>query len=199
MLNIVCAFLDLAKNATTPLIAIFVAYVAWQQWKTAKTKLRLDLFEKRFACYRRAQASINSLLKGLGPKTDICGEVFQNLLESFYELQTEAHMLFGDDVDAALNKIYSELQGLIIRGSDLQYDCEPSMRAVAVQDIVARRTAIMHLQEEFYAVCEKYIRIEYAFNWPSTLLRRIYRYTAACRAAIAASFFASSRFFCRRS
>lgn len=33
--------------------AIFMAYVAWSQWKVNKYKLRLDLYDRRFAIYEK--------------------------------------------------------------------------------------------------------------------------------------------------
>ena len=35
----------------TPMVALAVAYIAYRQWKTARDKLRLDLFDKRFAVF----------------------------------------------------------------------------------------------------------------------------------------------------
>jgi hypothetical protein len=39
----------------TPLIAIIVAYIAFRQWRTAQNRLKLDLFDRRFAVYEAAQ------------------------------------------------------------------------------------------------------------------------------------------------
>lgn len=35
----------------TPVIACVVAYIAWQQYRTAEKKLRLDLFDRRYQLY----------------------------------------------------------------------------------------------------------------------------------------------------
>ena len=35
----------------TPALAIFGGYIGWRQHQTARTKLRLELFEKRYAVY----------------------------------------------------------------------------------------------------------------------------------------------------
>ncbi len=34
------------------IIAALVAYIAWQQWRTAKNRLKFDLFKKRFNAYQ---------------------------------------------------------------------------------------------------------------------------------------------------
>jgi hypothetical protein len=46
----------------TPVIAFFAVYVAASQWNTARNKLRLDLFEKRYAVYEAAQKFIGSIV-----------------------------------------------------------------------------------------------------------------------------------------
>lgn len=46
----------------TPVIAFFAVYVAASQWSTARNKLRLDLFEKRYAVYEAAQEFIASIV-----------------------------------------------------------------------------------------------------------------------------------------
>lgn len=39
------------SQLATPIIAVLVAYVAWQQWRVARNKLRLDLFDRRYRVY----------------------------------------------------------------------------------------------------------------------------------------------------
>jgi hypothetical protein len=43
----------------TPIVALIAAgwggYIAWRQWRTAQNRLRLDLFDKRFAAYAAAR------------------------------------------------------------------------------------------------------------------------------------------------
>ncbi|MEZ2346692.1 hypothetical protein [Terriglobus sp. RCC_193] len=38
----------------SPLVALAVGVVAYQQWKTARDKLRLDLYDRRFAIFKTA-------------------------------------------------------------------------------------------------------------------------------------------------
>jgi hypothetical protein len=46
-------FVDYVIAFTPSLIALFVAGVAWRQFKLGRDKLRLDLYERRFAVYER--------------------------------------------------------------------------------------------------------------------------------------------------
>lgn len=53
--------LELTKIALTFVVAIFAAMIAHRQSLTAQSKLRLDLFEKRWAVYRATQNIILAL------------------------------------------------------------------------------------------------------------------------------------------
>jgi hypothetical protein len=51
----------------TPIIALIAGgwggYIAWRQWHTAQNRLRLDLFDKRFAAYAAAR-DVPYLIRG---------------------------------------------------------------------------------------------------------------------------------------
>lgn len=46
----------------TPTIAVFGSFIAYRQWRTAQKKLKLDLFDKRFAVYDAARSFILSVM-----------------------------------------------------------------------------------------------------------------------------------------
>jgi len=46
----------------TPLIAIIVAYIAYRQWRTAQNRLKLDLFDRRFAIHSAAHDLIATVI-----------------------------------------------------------------------------------------------------------------------------------------
>jgi hypothetical protein len=50
----------------TPVVAIVVVYIAYRQWLTAKDKLKLDLFEKRFKVYEASIKFISSIINNNG-------------------------------------------------------------------------------------------------------------------------------------
>ncbi|NRP02031.1 hypothetical protein [Stenotrophomonas maltophilia] len=41
-------------------LALMVFYVAWRQWRTARNKLKLDLFDRRFAAYEELRDAANA-------------------------------------------------------------------------------------------------------------------------------------------
>lgn len=52
----------IAPPSTMALIATFVAWVAYQQWKTNKEKLRLDIYNRRFDIYVKTVSFYQALL-----------------------------------------------------------------------------------------------------------------------------------------
>ena len=44
-------------------IGAAVAYVAWQQWKTAREKIIIELFDKRFSLYEKAREAIGPIIR----------------------------------------------------------------------------------------------------------------------------------------
>lgn len=45
-------------------LALMVFYVAWRQWRTARNKLKLDLFDRRFAAYEELRVAANAFRIG---------------------------------------------------------------------------------------------------------------------------------------
>ncbi|WP_155737525.1 hypothetical protein [Agrobacterium tumefaciens] len=75
--------------------------IAWRQWRTAQDKVKLDLFDRRFAVFMDARRLVSEAV-ALGKITD------QNLPN---EVIARGRFLFGDEVLAKLG----ELHGLCTR------------------------------------------------------------------------------------
>ncbi|MER8838471.1 hypothetical protein NKH86_06875 [Mesorhizobium sp. M0913] len=43
----------------TPVIALAVGFIAYRQWRTAHSRLVLDLFEKRLAVYEQTRKAVS--------------------------------------------------------------------------------------------------------------------------------------------
>lgn len=50
-LEVAKQWLEISKGLLTPVIAIVAVYVAWQQWKLNKRRMKLELYERRKAVY----------------------------------------------------------------------------------------------------------------------------------------------------
>jgi hypothetical protein len=80
----------------TPVVAIFASYIAWQQWRTAKNKLKFDLFTRRFSVYDAAR----SLLAG--PLTN--DTALDKPLQAFATGTREARWLFDKAIHTYLRE-----------------------------------------------------------------------------------------------
>ena len=84
----------------TPIVAMvaagIAAFFAYQQWRTARNKLKLDLFERRFAVYHAAQ----SFLASIGQNGKATGDDMQR----FAIGTAPARWLFGPDLAEFLSK-----------------------------------------------------------------------------------------------
>lgn len=81
-------------------VGVAVACIAWQQHKTAKDKVRLDLFEKRFAVYRALIDKVRD--------PDAESEYGKQIHDTYWEKLQQARFLFGDDVNNYLQEVWGK-------------------------------------------------------------------------------------------
>lgn len=86
----------LATAGATLAVGLLVAFIAYRQWAVARTKLKLDLFEKRYALYRRIE-------KALQPNVRL--EDWSDEMSLLYML-TETRFLFSRAMAEELLKTY---------------------------------------------------------------------------------------------
>lgn len=98
-----------------PIIALFGAFIAYRQWRTAREKLKLDLFEKRFSVYNAARNLVGSIVTS--------GQIIDEQMYSYLNQTIETKWLFGDAVAKYLKeRLYEpalELQGLQLDSANM--------------------------------------------------------------------------------
>jgi hypothetical protein len=82
---------DLLIAITPMLTAIFIAYIAWRQWSTAREKLRFDLYARRFQIYDMTIAFYNAL------SGDVNVDEFIDARRKFLMAVRESQFLFSPD------------------------------------------------------------------------------------------------------
>ena len=80
----------------TPMIAVMAVYIARQQWVTARNKLKLDLFERRYVIYDASIQLINSTLKA--------GRVQDRSRFMFISKTRSARFIVGQEIETYLNE-----------------------------------------------------------------------------------------------
>lgn len=90
----------------TPVVAGFGIYIAWRQAQTARRKLKLELFAKRFAVYEAARALVFQVF--------IKGGVSSEAMGAYMLGTSEARWLLDESVNTYLRK------SLLRKAVDLQ-------------------------------------------------------------------------------
>ena len=102
-------WLQVVTGFAAPITAAFVAWIAFQQWRTASTKLSLDLYEKRYAIYQKTADALWTVNRDGGCKMN----------DSFNMLVTargEARFLFGPEVERYIDRLLDVV--VVVQGAE---------------------------------------------------------------------------------
>jgi hypothetical protein len=89
--------IEVLAASLAPIVAIFGTYIAWRQHRLQRHRLRLDLYDKRFAVFQSLMEFLSVILRDAKVP-----------LEQYYVFRTrtaQAAFLFGDDVNRYLEQI----------------------------------------------------------------------------------------------
>jgi len=80
-----------------PMIAIIASYIAYRQWRTAQNKLKIELFDKRFAIY---EVVINYIHNSARSKetNEMTGEFLYRAREAKWLLNENVYLYLIDEV-----------------------------------------------------------------------------------------------------
>ena len=74
-----------------------ITYIAWQQYKTNRQRLRFEQYERRLRIYKTVEEFLSELTKEVGPYRPNIGKLREALNESYF--------LFEDDIPAYLEDL----------------------------------------------------------------------------------------------
>ena len=80
----------------TPTVAIFGGYIALQQWRTARNKLKFDLFDRRMKVYEAVNTLLVLILRE--------GKVTDEVLYTYAARTQQSQWLFGPEIQTYLDK-----------------------------------------------------------------------------------------------
>lgn len=101
-----------SASIVTALVAVAVWIVAYRQWRTAREKLVLDLFDRRFDFYVNAKEAIEQLLGDPQGSIGVRSDRGLEPIKSMYRLRLEGQFLFGEDVMSYTARVYSAMINL---------------------------------------------------------------------------------------
>ncbi len=95
-------FVTYLSALLTPTIAVAVAWISFQQWRTARTRLNLDIFDKRSQVYESALQALTWIARDGSAKKS-------NAFEPIYLAWREGQFLFGSEVTDHLDSLMTKI------------------------------------------------------------------------------------------
>jgi hypothetical protein len=81
----------------TPVIGVIAIYVAWQQWKLNKRRLKLDLFDKRCEIYKAVRELHLHII--------VHGYASEEAIKKFQLMTIDSVFLFDQRLDASMQSL----------------------------------------------------------------------------------------------
>ena len=140
----------------TPVIAIVATYIAWQQWKTNRQKLAMDLYDRRLRIYQEVRKILSSVFRDANIS-------MQALLE-FYSSVSEVHFLFGPEISEYIDEIYKHGTNLGRYKDEYRDHTQPSSEGYDHKKVVEEMNKelqwLVYQFEPAKELFRKYLRLE---------------------------------------
>ena len=135
-----------------PLLGVFiaavVAVIAFLQWNTAREKVLLDLFDKRFAVYDELRGVVGRHIRtGIGQ-----GDIFV-----FARAASRAQFLFGAEVQAFLEARRIDLGRSMFERNSQPQPVPEDRRAAVQAELVAREDRLINFFVDFDKLVAPYM------------------------------------------
>jgi hypothetical protein len=134
-------------NWLTALIALIVALISALQWITARQKVVLDLFDKRFAVYEDLCRAITPHMGQMSTVRDAT---------NFNRVVIRARFLFGPDVTNFLDEILIDLAYLVVEKAPIPP--EAGLRTPEQNEYVSRLNRITSFYKNFNVLVAPYMK-----------------------------------------
>jgi len=99
-------FVEIFSALLTPLIAIVVAYIAWQQYRVQRKMFNRQMYERRYVVFKAYMSFLVDIMRD--------GKLSYQRLGQFYAEASEANFLFADVIPNKREELYR-------RGLELAY------------------------------------------------------------------------------
>lgn len=86
-------------------VACIVGYIAYQQWRTAQKKLKAEIFDRRFAAYRRLSDDVQVLLNDDDADDDPISISAHKRIDSIRRTSMEMKWLFSSSIAEIAGRI----------------------------------------------------------------------------------------------
>jgi hypothetical protein len=169
--SITPTWIQISTALLTPLIALITVSILVFQYRLAKQRWRLDLYDKRYAAY---WATIEYLSNVVTEK-QLTYAGFKDLRTKFMRKSMDKEFLFGEDVQAFLNLICEESSQLARILDALNDDEKKEQNINLKKESVSRFLKQLEVSKELF---RNYLEVERSwlkdqFNKVMMLLKRV--------------------------
>lgn len=92
--------LQILSGLLVPIIAIITTYIAYQQYKTNRDKLRFGLYDKRYAVYSFLKGFISQIIRN--------GTITPKRIFEYRRKTKESEFLFDKEITAYLEEVFKK-------------------------------------------------------------------------------------------
>jgi Zn-dependent M32 family carboxypeptidase len=107
-------WLEVLKASLGPAVALLAFIVAFAQWRTARQKILMDLFDRRLQVIERLERAIAVVIR----EAKVTHAAFDDLLQA----RASARFLFGKDVQRRLDSLQESFAFLLTYSDDVLAD-----------------------------------------------------------------------------
>lgn len=146
-------------------IGIIVAIIAFLQWKTAHTKVMVDLFDKRLAVYENVLEAVT-----VSNTDDGSGDQTKAATIKLYRACSDAAFLFGDDISALIQEIIKTMNSERLNERRLaRHNLSEEDRHRYAEEAEQAGNKKDRLGRQFQKACIPYLRIDHKGRKPKKL------------------------------
>lgn len=136
----------------TPTVAFFGALIAFMQWRTAHSKVMLDMFDRRWRVFQSVSEYYLLLVRnGMRP--------YDKELAEFHKVRAEAAFLFGEDIQQFLKDLHHTSIEVSTHASCAQ-DIESPERPGHIKAGYSALKSIYNQGQRLEAVFSPYMRMD---------------------------------------
>jgi hypothetical protein len=141
---------------STPVIALMVAIIAFAQWRTARQRMILDLFQRRM--------DLIDLVSRIASSIVMEGALHNEDVDGFLRATRGDKFLFGPEVTTFLSQTYKRLLDLhacegVMKGAQGEQRAKLLERRHAIRDELDR------FHQTFHTLVAPYVRMDQKLGW----------------------------------
>ncbi len=136
---------------STPAIGLLAAVIAWGQWRVARNKMVLDLFDKRMAVYDELRNILGHVVAA--------GRATADDTYNFGRAKQRAKFLFDSDVFKYLDGLHNHLIEVEVLENELRGISDSAERVAYVAKQRVSKNALSNFYIEFDRLVNSYLHM----------------------------------------